>query len=193
MRSCWASSKGMSSTRSLVTVNISVMPRAYHNSRNLANFERTMSYLEVRKSNLAYIVAFLALVNALLLGVYFLLEKKGADLSLSLGWKEKEQKVDIASGSSCRHLPSQYCDQGRWVKVKGYEGASFWALAYRLPAGTPSFRNWRRAPSAGKPSGKIPPGRLAASCGGVKWWPGFRWLAGFPKMGEQIAGRLGRR
>ena len=93
----------------------------------------------MRKSNLAYIVAFLALVNALLLGVYFFLEKKGADLSLSLGWKGKEQKVDIASGSSCRHLPSQYCDQGRWVKVKGYEGASFWALAYRLPAGTPLF------------------------------------------------------
>src|SRR5882724_11176341 len=34
IRSNWASNKGMSSTRSLIRVSFSVMPRPYHNVRN---------------------------------------------------------------------------------------------------------------------------------------------------------------
>ena len=44
MRSNWASSSGISSTRSLLMVNVSVIPRAYHNVQNRSKFERTVSH-----------------------------------------------------------------------------------------------------------------------------------------------------
>src|SRR6266496_2474934 len=43
IRRIWASKSGMSSTRSVVTVSISVMPRAYPNLRTLSRFKRTVS------------------------------------------------------------------------------------------------------------------------------------------------------
>jgi hypothetical protein len=43
MRVSWVSSSGISSTRSVVIVKVSVMPRAYANHANLSKYERTMS------------------------------------------------------------------------------------------------------------------------------------------------------
>jgi hypothetical protein len=43
----------MSSTRSLIRVSFSAMPRPYHNARNCSKFERTMSLKaeDIHKSN----------------------------------------------------------------------------------------------------------------------------------------------
>ncbi|MBM3134697.1 MAG: SDR family oxidoreductase, partial [Chloroflexi bacterium] len=47
MCSKWATNRGMSSTRSLITVSCSFIRRAYHNSPNLSRFERTKGELGI--------------------------------------------------------------------------------------------------------------------------------------------------